>query len=180
MRYFPDIHTTISEDRCCPSRQSTERLRCLDIEGDNLTEEQTAFVLAQFTAAHILPPMVDLPCGSDLLNYRVDLRGTIGPGLLRELTEVLVTQGSECGWVRVHQYAYLSVIGAGVAARLDVTPGSEHLTLQIEPNLANELFHAGRAPDLPRSRLFLQASLYENVDRLLTRLRQRTWYWLAG
>jgi hypothetical protein len=73
---------------------------------------------------------------------------------------------------------YASVIGAGVAACIDTTPGDETLYLRYATTLAAELFVAGRTTDMPRSQLFLQTALYERVDILLEQMRVRTWYWL--
>ena len=178
MRYY-HLHTTITEDRSKPESQTDDRIRCLDADTGSLTVEQFAYALSQITAARILPPLIDLPCGTDLLNYEVDLRDQLGHILLRELALVLGSEGSANGWVQISQYAYLRVIGAGVAAHLDITPWHERLTLRMEDHLANEFFHAGRAPDLPRSRLFLQANLYESIDRLLACVRMRSWHWVA-
>ncbi len=74
--------------------------------------------------------------------------------------------------------SYTFVIGAGVAATLDLHPGREQLYLRYASDLADELYLAGRAIDLPRSRLFLQTTLYERVDALLAQLRERCWRWV--
>ncbi len=142
-----------------------------------VSRETLALALSQVTAAHILPPLVDLPAGVDLLNYRVELRQKLDPLLVRELTLVLESNWRSYGWEQVGPHTYLCVIGAGVAACMDMADGDEQLTLRYNNGLANELFHAGRAIDLPRSRLFLQTALYEKVNELLALLRSRCWQW---
>jgi hypothetical protein len=146
--------------------------------GQFLSPEQTAWCISQLTAAHLLPPLTRLPCGSDLLTYQVWLRDRLGPFLVDELDQVLAENWRQMGWEHVAAHSYMCVIGAGVAARIDATPGDEQLCLRYESALANELFHAGRAVDLPRSRLFLQQTLFEQVDALLTLVRARLWCWL--
>ena len=142
-----------------------------------ISREGLALALSQVTAARLLPPLVDLPTGMDLLNYRVDLRESLDPILVRELSLVLESLWKDFGWEQLEPHTYLSVIGAGVAACIETTPGDEQLYLRYNSSLANELFHAGRAIDLPRSRLFLQSALHEKVNQLLTQLRDRCWQW---
>ena len=84
----------------------------------------------------------------------------------------------ELGWGQVGPRSYLCVIGAGVAACIDAEPGDEQLYLRYDNDLANALFHAGRTIDLPRSRLFLQQTLYEKFDVPLALMRARVWNWL--
>jgi hypothetical protein len=142
--------------------------------------EQTAFALSQVTAAAVLPPLVPLACGSDLLAYSVPLRAPLDAALVRDLALVLAGRGRELGWTQISGTAYLSVIGAGVAVCIDTTLGAETLRLRYDTMLENALFHAGRTADLPRSRLFLQTNLYEQVDTLLAAVREQVWHWLHG
>ncbi len=143
-----------------------------------MNRESTALALSQVTAAQILPPLVELPTGEDLLNYRVNLRSQLDPILVRELVLILENQWRELGWEQLAPNTYLCVIGAGAAACMVTTANEEHLYLRYANGLANELFHAGRAVDLPRSRLFLQTTLYEKINALLHRLRENCWSWV--
>jgi hypothetical protein len=145
---------------------------------DAMPAEQTAFALAQVSAATILPPLVDLDNGNALLDYRVFLRDHLDPALISELVCVLDTRGQEFHWGQVDATVYASVIGAGVAACIDTAPENETLYLRYATTLAAELFVAGRTTEMPRSQLFLQTALYERVDILLEQMRIRTWYWL--
>jgi len=98
--------------------------------------------------------------------------------LVRELALVLENDWRALGWEQVGRSRYLCVIGAGVAASLDTTPGAEQLDLRYATELETELFHAGCAPDRLRSRLFLQSALYEKMNVLLTRVRSNIWHWI--
>ncbi len=143
-------------------------------------QEEMAFALSQVNAHHVLPPLTELACGSDLLSYRVNLREQLDHSLINELRMVLLNQGKHLHWEQIREQSYLCVIGAGVAACVDMSPKEEVLHLRYASSLQNELFHAGRTLDLPRSRLFLQAALYEKFDLLLTKVRQNAWYWMYG
>lgn len=145
-----------------------------------LSEEQTALALSQVTAAHILPPLTVLSCGSDLLDYSVNLRDQLDASLVREMALMLNADWHDLGWERVNGSTYLCVIGAGVAGCIHTTPNQERIYLRYASSLENELYLAGRAVDLPRSRLFLQTALYERIDALLVEVRARTWYWIYG
>ncbi|MBI5667009.1 MAG: hypothetical protein HZC41_03305 [Chloroflexi bacterium] len=145
---------------------------------DVLSPEQTAYALAQVTAATVLPPLTRLNSGSELLDYRVSLREVLGSALVPELAAAL--NEPDPHWQQVHASGYACVIGAGVAAYLDITPGSESLSLRYANALVPVLLNARRAAELPRSRLFLQTALYERFDALLARARARAWFWLAG
>ena len=144
--------------------------------GETTSPEQTAFALAQVTAAHVLPPLTPLPCGSDLLAYSVQLRSRMDGALIDELAMVLKTSWRELGWKQVGSATYLCVIGAGVAACLDMT--TYELSLRYDTELEHALYLAGRTVDLPRSRLGLQSILYERFDCLLAQVRDRTWHWI--
>lgn len=181
--HIPTRHF-VSEDTCCPL-DDIPAFQPFLTGGDTCasgesgpTPEQIALALAQVTAAAILPPLLDLPCGTDLLNYRVDLRDRLDVSLLRDLAAILNRRWRDLGWTQISVSTYLSVIGAGVAVCIDTTPGSETLCLRYDSELENELFHAGRTRDLPRSRLFLQAALHEKINDLLAILRDQTWHWL--
>ena len=143
-----------------------------------ISRESSAWALSHVTAAQILPPLLDVPTGVELLNYRVHLRDQLDPILVSELRLILEGNWQDTGWQRLSACTFLCVIGAGVAACIDTTPGEEQLYLRYANELANGLFHAGHAPDLLRSRLFLQTALYEKVDILLVSLRDRAWQWL--
>ena len=147
---------------------------------DLFSREQTALALSQVTAAHILPPLTELPCGTDLLDYCVNLREHMDESLVRELAMMLNADWRELGWEQVNGATYLCVIGAGVAGCIDTTPNQERLYLRYAASLENELYLAGCTVDLPRSRLFLQTALYERIDTLLAEVRARTWHWIDG
>lgn len=144
--------------------------------GEFTSPEQTAFALAQVTASHVLPPLIPLSCGSDLLAYHVNLRDHLDGALMDELAMVLKTSWREIGWAQVSTDSYLCVIGAGVAACLDLS--RSELSLRYNSELEHELYLAGCTLDLPRSRLFLQSTLYERFDYLLAQVRARTWHWI--
>lgn len=150
--------------------------QCLSLP--HTTRETIALALSQITAQRILPALTTIETGSQMLNYQVRLRDVLSPMLTHELGLVLASHGRELGWEQVSQYQFLCVIGAGVAASLDVTPGQEQLDLRYASDLQDRLYLAGSAPDRLRSRLFLQTALFEKVDNLLSRLRERIWYWL--
>jgi hypothetical protein len=143
-----------------------------------ITPEQTALALSQVAAAHILPPLLPLECGTDLLEYHVRLRNHMHESLVSELMLVLKSSWRTLGWEQVGSTTYLCVIGAGVAACIEATPKEEQLYLRYASDLEHALFLAGRTLDLPRSRLFLQTTLYERFDVLLTQVRSSTWNWL--
>jgi len=145
-----------------------------------LSQEQTALALSRVTAANILPPLTVLPSGSDLLAYCVNLRDHVDGSLVRELAMMLNADWRDLGWERVNNSTYLCVIGAGVAGCIDTTPNHERLYLRYASSLESELYLAGRAVDLPRSRLFLQTALYERIDTLLIEVRARVWHWIYG
>lgn len=145
-----------------------------------MSQEQTAYALAQVSAASVLPPLLDLADGNALLDYHVKLRDHLDSALVAELAAVLATRGQEFHWNRVDVTVFSSVIGWGVAACIDTTDKAETLYLRYANSLAAEFFIAGRAADMPRSRLAMQEALYERVDILLEQTRIRTWYWLAG
>ncbi len=140
--------------------------------------ESTAWALSRVTAAQILPPLLKVATGEELLNYCVDLRDQLDTILIHELRLILESNWQELGWERLSGSTFLCVIGAGVAVCIDTTAGAEQLYLRYGSELANEMFHAGCAPDLLRSRLFLQHTLYEKVNLLLADLRDRCWQWL--
>ncbi len=145
-----------------------------------LSREQMAFALSQVTAAHILPPLTVLSSGSDLLDYSVNLRDHMDASLVRELSLMLNADWRDLGWERVNGSTYLCVVGAGVAGCIDAAPNQERLYLRYASSLENELYLAGRAVDLPRSRLFLQTALYERIDSLLVEVGARAWHWIYG
>ncbi|MCX9079839.1 MAG: hypothetical protein OIN84_17875 [Candidatus Methanoperedens sp.] len=145
---------------------------------ETLSKEQTALALSRVTAANILPPLTELACGTDLLSYNVTLHDHMDESLVRELAMMLNADWHELGWERVNGSTYLCVIGAGVAGCIDITPNQERIYLRYATSLENELYLAGRAVDLPRSRLFLQTALYERIDSLLIEVRARTWHWI--
>jgi hypothetical protein len=182
----------VVDERCCPSDdellmqpyllgddRSLPALSWLEQDGAALMDrENMALALSQVTAVNLLPPLLDLPTGVDLLHYRVELREKLDPILVRELALILENQWEGLGWEQVSETSFLCVIGAGVAASIETAAGSECLSLRYANGLANELFHAGRAIDLPRSRLFLQTTLHEKINPLLSRLRDRCWQWV--
>ncbi len=192
------LHQTLFEDRSIPDdelRQPQPFVHQTGAAGDrfvtemcyeygqwseHLSPEQTAYSLAQATAANILPPLTRLTCGDELLDYQVRLRDVMNAALVAEIGAALRTAGADDLWQQVQSQAYACVIGAGVAAHLDMTPGSETLSLRYANALVPILRSAHRAAELPRSRLFLQAALYERFDMLLARARANLWFWLAG
>ena len=159
-------------------RESALSLAWLERSPGLMSREHMALALSQVTATHLLPPLLDVPTGEDLLNYRVELREVLDAVLVAELRLILETQWQALQWEKVGPQTYMFVIGAGVAATLDMSRDEEQLSLRYASELAQELYLAGRAPDLPRSRLFLQTALYEQVNALLDVLRERCWQWV--
>lgn len=147
---------------------------------DMMSPEETAYTLAQATAAGILPPLTDLESGSELLDYRVQLRGCMSDILIAGLVAALDKPDARVYWRQTDANVYTCVIGAGVAACLDTTSGRETLSLRYANALASVLAHVRMAAELPRSRLFLQTTLYERFDALLENARLIAWVWLAG
>lgn len=147
---------------------------------DAVPPEQTAFALGSITAADVLPPLVGLENGRDMLDYNVRLRDRLDGELVNELAMTLRAKALEMHWEQIGAHSYAAVIGSGVAVCIEVTPGSEYLYLRYANALAEELHNAHGAVQLPRSRLFLQSALYERFDYLLNEVRQRTWSWLFG
>ena len=145
-----------------------------------LTPEQTAYALGQVTANQVLPSLTLLENGYELLEYRVDLREALNADLVKELVAVLENDGADLHWNQVDASSYLCVIGAGVAACIDTTPGQEQLFLRYANALVSALHDAQRSEALPRSLLFLQTALYERFDALLAEVRKRTWYWMGN
>jgi hypothetical protein len=144
-----------------------------------LTPEQMAYALGQVTANGVLPSLTRLENGYELLEYRVDLREALNADLVKELVVVLENDGADLHWNQVDVSSYLCVIGAGVAACIDATPGQEQLSLRYANGLVSALHNAHRAEALPRSLLFLQTTLYERFDALLAEVRKRMWYWVG-
>ncbi len=145
-----------------------------------MTPEQTAYALAQVTAANILPPLTVLQNGSALLQYCVLLRAQMDDDLVNELSSVLTTFADAMCWDQIAENTYACVIGSGVAACIDLTPGGELVYLRYANRLAAELYNAESPDELPRSLLFLQTALYERFDILLAEVRMRAWFWLVG
>jgi len=144
-----------------------------------LTQEQMAYALGQVTASNVLQSLTLLENGYEMLEYHVNLRDSLHPDLVKELVSVLDSSGSSLYWNQVDVSCYLCVIGAGVAACIDTTPGQEQLYLRYANTLVDALHQAQRAAELPRSLLFLQTTLYERFDLLLAEVRKRTWHWLT-
>lgn len=187
---LPSPHIVVDE-RCSPADAEEARIQPFlysdDLPLDGLepdhwsiwmSRETLALALSQATAAHVLPPLMEVPTGEDMLRYRVEFRNQLHPILVRELALVLESDWQALGWEQVSRQRYLCVIGAGVAASLETTPGAERLDLRYASDLETELFHAGYAPDRLRSRLFLQSALYEKMNLLLARVRNNVWHWL--
>lgn len=150
-----------------------------DVMTESLSREQTAYALGQITASKVLPSLTLLENGSELLVYRVDLRSSLNGSLVEELVKVLEADAEDFHWNQVEANSYLCVIGAGVAASIDTTPGQEQLFLRYANALVPALYNAQRAEALPRSTLFLQSALFERFDLLLAEVRKRTWFWVA-
>jgi len=145
-----------------------------------LSPEQTAYALAGVNAARVLPPLLDLESGYALLEYHVPLRQHLDSSLLAELASVLNDGGQALEWGRVDTHIYAAVIGAGMAACIDTTPGHESLYFRCNQALVSQFHSAHHAAELPRSLLFLQTALHERFDLLLDQIRTRVWYWLIG
>jgi hypothetical protein len=143
------------------------------------TVEQTALALSRVTAGQVLPPLLPLACGTDLLQYMVNLRNHLDSFLVDELTMVLKLAWRDLGWEQIGSTTYLCVIGAGVAACIDTMVNAERLYLRYASDVEHALYLAGRTLDLPRSRLFLQSTLYERFEVILVQVRSRTWNWLT-
>jgi len=150
------------------------------IWADALTKEQTAYALAQVTAARVLPSLVELDSGNALLEYRVSLRDCLDNLLICELVNVLETCGQQLHWGQVDARVYAAVIRFGVAACIDTTPEQEVLYFRYAHALESRLNHVYRAAELPLSLLALQSVCYERFDALLDQIRARTWHWLIG
>lgn len=146
---------------------------------DMMTTEQTAYALAQVSAANILPPLTCLNNGYELLDYRVLLREVMNDELVAEIVTMLDLYDPEGYWQQVDATGYACVIGAGVAAYLDASRGNESLSLRYANALVPVMLRAHGAAELPRSLLFLQTTLYERFDALLARVRGSVWYWLS-
>ena len=146
--------------------------------GEMASTEETAYLLSQVTANNVLPRLIGLACGSDLLRYEVYLRSRMSGIVIDELRTV--AQETDTDWTQVDSRRFLCVIGAGVAASLDVTPGCERLSLRYASQVEHLLFLAGCTVDLPRSRLFLQTTLDEKFELLLRPARTRLLAWLCG
>lgn len=177
-RAYPAEEEQLAQPFLLGADRSVPTLSWLEKGDWAMDQENMAFALSQVTAANLLPPLLDLPTGVDLLRYRVELREKLDPILVREMALILESQWQALGWEQVSETTFLCVIGAGVAACIETTRGAECLSLRYANGLANELFHAGRAIDLPRSRLFLQTTLHEKINPLLARLRDRCWQWI--
>jgi hypothetical protein len=145
-----------------------------------LSKEQTAYALAQVTASQVLPQLVELDTGNEVLEYRVHLRDYLDSTLVSELVHVLDSCGQELHWGQVDSSIYAAVIGAGVAACIDTTPQHETLYFRCTNVLVSQLNNAHHAAELPRSLLFLQTALYERFDVILDQIRNRVWFWLIG
>ncbi len=165
-----------ADDACWVATLASEYGRWADM----MSPEETAYTLAQATAASILPPLTGLESGSELLDYRVQLRGCMSEILIAGLVAALDKPDAHAYWRQTDANVYTCVIGAGVAACLDTTPGREKLSLRYANTLASALARVHLAAELPRSRLFLQTTLYERFDALLENARLIAWAWLAG
>jgi hypothetical protein len=145
-----------------------------------MSKEQTAYALAQVSASQVLPQLVELDTGNEVLEYRVRLRDHLDSTLVSELVHVLANCGQELHWGQVDSNIYAAVIGAGVAACIDTTPQHETLYFRCATALVSQLNNAHHAAELPRSLLFLQTALYERFDVILDQIRNRVWFWLIG
>lgn len=145
-----------------------------------LSKEQTAYALAQVSASRVLPTLVELDTGNELLEYRVSLRDYLDSTLMSELVDVLETCGQALHWGQVDTTIYAAVIGAGVAACIDTTPEQETMYFRCANTLVTQLNNAHHAAELPRSLLFLQTALYERFDVILDQIRTRIWFWLIS
>ncbi|MEO8610193.1 MAG: hypothetical protein ABI690_20025 [Chloroflexota bacterium] len=145
-----------------------------------LSKEQTAYALAQVSAVNILPSLVELDTGYALLEYSVKLRDHMDGLLLAELVQVLQNEGQNAHWGKVDATVFAAVIGAGVAACIDITSGQETLHLRYANALVTEFSTARRVAELSRSALFLQSALHERFDALLEPIRAHIWFWLIG
>ncbi len=197
---LPHQHPLVAEERTCPAGgefsrplypyagrgrpQLEQHFHLFGIGGEPqppaLSTEILACALAQVCAARVLPPLTDVESGAELLNYRVKLREVLHEQLVLGIAQVLKQSAPDLGWVRVDEHAYLSVIGAGVAACVSIAPGAETLSLRWGSALAAELRTARSPRELPRSLSFLQAALHECIDALLKPARVSALYWLAG
>jgi hypothetical protein len=161
-------------------RFNTNLVREQGIWTNALTNEQTAYALAQVSASLVLPPLVELDNGNALLEYRVSLRDCLDSLLVSELVNVLETSGQQLFWGQIEAHVYAAVIRAGVAACIHTTPEHEVLYFRYAHTLENKLNNAYRAAELPLSLLGLQTVFYERFDALLDQIRLRTWHWLIG
>jgi hypothetical protein len=144
-----------------------------------LSREQMALALAQATSETLLPALRAINTGSDLLDYQVDLRSRLHPLLLREMMTILETRGKELNWERLSADSYVCVIGSGVAACIDLIPGSEVLYLRYQNDVETQLRSARRKAVLPRNTRFLEAVVHERIEALLSEARKRIWFQLS-
>jgi hypothetical protein len=142
--------------------------------------EQTAHALGYITAARVLPALVDIQSGRELLDYAVVLRQRLDAEMVAELAMTLRARAFALHWEQVGAHSYGAAIGSGVAVIIEITAGAERLYLRYASSLAEDLYNAHGAVELPRSQLFLQSALYERFDTLLDEVRRRTWMWLYG
>jgi hypothetical protein len=189
----------VSDERSLPSKESstferqpflqnastspldrfiTDLTREQGVWQDTLSKEQTAYALAQVSASNVLPPLVEMHTGYAMLEYKVELRGHIDSLLVTELARVLHLHGQDLHWGKVEADVFAAVIGAGVAACIDTTPGREFLNLRYANALEMEFSTTRHAAELSRSALFLQSALHERFDAVLERVRARIWHWL--
>lgn len=143
-----------------------------------LSREQTAYALAQVSAGNVLPSLVNLNSGYALLEYAAHLPDHMDRLLLTEFVHVLQSDGQDLHWGKVDSAIFAAVIGAGVAACIDITPNHETLYLRYANALEMEFSTMRRAAELSRSALFLQSALHERFDAILERVRERVWLWL--
>jgi hypothetical protein len=199
--FAPGFRLLVADERAAMPQESstferqpflqTESMHPLDCFTTNLSreqgawasafsKEQTAYALAQVSAVNVLPSLVELDTGYALLEYTVRLRDHMDGLLVAELVQVLQNDGQDAHWGKLDATVFAAVIGAGVAAYIDITPGHETLHLRYANALVTEFSTARRAAELSRSALFLQSALYERFDALLEPIRGRIWLWLIG
>jgi hypothetical protein len=182
-RYFTENDSLIEAQSFVPAQRMNflngELLRESGGWERDVSPEQTALELSQVTAARVLPPLMELDSGSELLEYHVRLRDHLANFLVSEMMAVLDSCGSELNWNQVDTTSYACVIGAGVAACIDTTPGQEILYLRYANTLVTKLYGARHAAEMPVSLLFLQTTLHERVDAILEQARPRCWHWLV-
>ncbi|MEZ4667197.1 MAG: hypothetical protein R3E39_04645 [Anaerolineae bacterium] len=133
--------------------------------------EQSAYALAQVQAALALPSLTEFASVAALLECRVNFRTHLDDTIVEAITKVLISRGASINWNRVDSVNFASVVGAGVAACVDITSGGEVLYLRFANDVATAITKAKREAELPQSLQGLETLIRERIDELLAYAR---------